>query len=132
MGLALTINQKHQLCKKEDLFPSPCELERQSFSRPSFSRRRSRGSISSDYKKLGFSFERRKTKMLRIAAKRLSSLSSSPWRANYAASSFVYKNAFASGYSSSDDNRSTANSHTFSFRPDLLIPFRGQGFLPMS
>ncbi|KAI4348388.1 hypothetical protein L6164_009117 [Bauhinia variegata] len=64
--------------------------------------------------------------MLRVAAKRLSSLSSSPWRANQSASALVARNPIIGGCpSSSDENRSSGCSVCFFHRPDFLVPFRG-------
>ncbi|KAL5096408.1 hypothetical protein RYX36_000735, partial [Vicia faba] len=54
--------------------------------------------------------------MLRVASKRLSSLS---WRANHAASAFVSKNPIAP--LSSDERRSDP----FSIHPEFFLPFRG-------
>lgn len=55
----------------------------------------------------------RKKKMLRVAARRLSSLSfSSPWWHNHAASAYVSRNAVV------EDRRSAPSSHP-------LVPFRG-------
>ncbi|XP_015971129.1 cytochrome b-c1 complex subunit Rieske-4, mitochondrial [Arachis duranensis] len=55
--------------------------------------------------------------MLRVAAKRLSSLSSSSWRANHAASAFVSRNPIAPHYDSHD--RGSAP------QPQFFLPFRG-------
>ncbi|KAI4350429.1 hypothetical protein L6164_004886 [Bauhinia variegata] len=64
--------------------------------------------------------------MLRIAAKRLSSLSSSSWRANQAASALVSRNpVIGGGLSSSGENRSSGCSDSFFLRPEFLVPFRG-------
>lgn len=74
-------------------------------------------------------------KMLRVAARRLSSLSpSSPWRRNQSASAIVSRYlSFNGSYASSSDHpRSDIFFYSsFSLRPDLFqLPFKGQGFLP--
>ncbi|RDX75436.1 hypothetical protein CR513_44674, partial [Mucuna pruriens] len=58
--------------------------------------------------------------MLRVATKRLSSLSSSPWRANHAASAFLSRSPITPP-SSSEERRSDP----LSLRPDFFLPFRG-------
>ncbi|XP_059452128.1 cytochrome b-c1 complex subunit Rieske-4, mitochondrial-like [Corylus avellana] len=68
--------------------------------------------------------------MLRVAARRLSSLSpSSPWRLNQAASSLVSHDFLVNGGDSSsiDHPRSNGSAYSsFSLRPDLFhLPFRG-------
>ncbi|XP_028780247.1 cytochrome b-c1 complex subunit Rieske-4, mitochondrial-like [Neltuma alba] len=64
--------------------------------------------------------------MLRLASRRLSSISSSPWRADQAMSAFFSRNSIKSGGSSSSDrNRSSPDAGHFSLRPDFLVPFRG-------
>ncbi|XP_062151770.1 cytochrome b-c1 complex subunit Rieske-4, mitochondrial-like [Alnus glutinosa] len=68
--------------------------------------------------------------MLRVAARRLSSLSpSSPWRLNQAASSLVSRDFLVNGCDSSSTDHPRSNGSTyssFSLRPDLFhLPFRG-------
>ncbi|KAG6656143.1 hypothetical protein CIPAW_04G001200 [Carya illinoinensis] len=70
--------------------------------------------------------------MLRVAARRLSSLSpSSPWRLNQSASAIVSRYlSFNGSYSSSSSHpRSDISYSSFSLRPDLFqLPFKGPGF----
>ncbi|XP_054775876.1 cytochrome b-c1 complex subunit Rieske-4, mitochondrial-like [Prosopis cineraria] len=64
--------------------------------------------------------------MFRVASKRLSSISSSPWRADQAMSAFFSRNPIKSGGpSSSDHKRSSPEAGHFSPRPDFLVPFKG-------
>ncbi|KAJ7971786.1 Cytochrome b-c1 complex subunit Rieske, mitochondrial [Quillaja saponaria] len=65
--------------------------------------------------------------MLRVAARKLSSLSSSPWRANQAASAFVSGNPINVGgsVSSFDDHRSGGCSNSFPLRSEFLLSYRG-------
>jgi len=58
--------------------------------------------------------------MLRVAAKRLSSLSSSPWRANHAASAVLSQSPVAPSLSSEE-----RRSDPFSLRPEFFLPVRG-------
>nr|AFK46510.1 unknown [Medicago truncatula] len=60
--------------------------------------------------------------MLRVASKKLSSLSASPsWRSYHAASSFLSKNPIPPPSSTSDQRRSDP----FSIHPEFFLPFRG-------
>ncbi|XP_030953428.1 cytochrome b-c1 complex subunit Rieske-4, mitochondrial-like [Quercus lobata] len=66
--------------------------------------------------------------MLRVAARKLSSLSSPPWRPNQVqASSALVSRHFINGgdSSSSGDPRSNGSAYSFSFGPDFHVPFRG-------
>ncbi|KAK9272627.1 hypothetical protein L1049_003003 [Liquidambar formosana] len=71
--------------------------------------------------------------MLRVAGRRLSSLSSSSssstpcslWRPNHAASAIISRNPIDGGGSSSDELKSTFFSSSFSFRPEFHLPCRG-------
>ncbi|XP_057982543.1 cytochrome b-c1 complex subunit Rieske-4, mitochondrial-like [Malania oleifera] len=68
--------------------------------------------------------------MLRVAARRLSSLSSqssssSPWRSSHTVSTILPRNPTSGGDSSSEDLRSTGFSAAFFSRPGLHIPRRG-------
>ncbi|KAL4652956.1 hypothetical protein ACB092_01G267500 [Castanea dentata] len=66
--------------------------------------------------------------MLRVAARKLSSLSSTPWRPNQvqASSALVSRHVINGGDSSSSgDPRSNGSAYSFSFGPDFHVPFRG-------
>ena len=67
-------------------------------------------------------------KMLRVAARKLSSLSSPPWRPNqvHASSALVSRHFINGGDSSSSgDPRSNGSAYSSSFGPDFHVRFRG-------
>lgn len=63
---------------------------------------------------------------MRVASRRLSSISSSPWRADQAMSAFFSRNPIKSGGSSSSDHdRSFPDAGYCYRRPDFIVSFRG-------